>query len=175
MPRAVPDGPRAWPPGGSTIYRTERQTPSALIVGSSSRDWNRGTDDMRCLILLAVALGAASCGGADDRDPAWSYVSPAIMQPNCATASCHNQLAAVAGLDLSTKHHGYVSLTALTLPTGQYAEKPRQLVVPGNPDQSRLVRMLRADGAERMPPDRALAEADIRLVERWILNGAHED
>ena len=32
--------------------------------------------------------------------------------------------------------------------------------------------MLRAQGAARMPPDRPLPEADIELVERWILNGA---
>ncbi len=32
--------------------------------------------------------------------------------------------------------------------------------------------MLRARGASRMPPDRPLPEADMRLVERWILDGA---
>jgi hypothetical protein len=32
--------------------------------------------------------------------------------------------------------------------------------------------MLRARGAPRMPPDRPLPEADIALVERWILDGA---
>jgi hypothetical protein len=32
--------------------------------------------------------------------------------------------------------------------------------------------MLRARGATRMPPDRPLPEADIELVEQWILNGA---
>jgi hypothetical protein len=35
--------------------------------------------------------------------------------------------------------------------------------------------MLRADGAERMPPDRPMAESDIQLIERWILNGAKND
>jgi hypothetical protein len=35
--------------------------------------------------------------------------------------------------------------------------------------------MLRADGANRMPPDRPLAEADVVLIERWILNGAQKD
>jgi hypothetical protein len=37
------------------------------------------------------------------------------------------------------------------------------------------VQMLRARGARRMPPDRPLPEADIRLVERWILAGAVND
>src|SRR5438132_12749420 len=97
------------------------------------------------LLVLIAALGLASCGQEDDRDPVWSYLSPVIMQPDCATSSCHNQVAAVSGLDFSTKHRGYLSLTALTLPTGQYAGKSRQLVVPGNPDQSQVVRKLRAD------------------------------
>jgi hypothetical protein len=81
----------------------------------------------------------------------------------------------VSGLDFSTTESGYRSLTALTLPTPQYAGKSRALVQAGNPDQSRLVRLLRADGAERMPPDRPLAEGDIRLVEQWILEGAKDD
>ena len=34
--------------------------------------------------------------------------------------------------------------------------------------------MLRARNAPRMPPDCPLPEADIELVERWILNGAPE-
>ena len=48
----------------------------------------------------------------------------------------------------------------------------RPLVTPYDPSQSLLVHMLRAQGAARMPPDRPLPEADIELVERWILNGA---
>jgi hypothetical protein len=35
--------------------------------------------------------------------------------------------------------------------------------------------MLRARGANRMPPDRPFAEADIALVEEWILRGARND
>jgi hypothetical protein len=35
--------------------------------------------------------------------------------------------------------------------------------------------MMRAFGAARMPPDRPLAEADIVLVEDWILAGAKND
>lgn len=128
---------------------------------------------LRCLLPL-LALGA-SCGGPDDRPPVWRYISPVIIAPNCATAGCHDHLAAVAGLDLSTPAAGYRSLTALTLPTAQYAGKSRALIESGNPDESHLVRMLRAEGVARMPPDRPLAEADIRLIERWILDGAAND
>ena len=34
--------------------------------------------------------------------------------------------------------------------------------------------MLRARAAPRMPPDRPLPEADIQLIETWILDGARE-
>ncbi len=136
----------------------------------------------RVLRFLAVAT-ALGCGGVDDeRDPVWGYISPMIIQPNCATSSCHSKGAAVAGLDLSTAAAGWDSLRKLHLPEyrvqpsdPQPPPLPRPLVTPSNPEQSRVVNMLRASGARRMPPDRPLPEADIRLIERWILNGALDD
>jgi hypothetical protein len=131
------------------------------------------------IVLFFLAVGAGGCGGTeDDRDPTWSYISPAIIQPNCATSSCHSKGSAVAGLDLTTKDSGYTSLLELDLPLRAAVmppAKPRRMVTPGNPDESRVVNMLRAQGTQRMPPDRPLAEADIRLIERWILNGAQKD
>jgi hypothetical protein len=147
------------------------------------------------LLALAVTLAGAlgGCDRADDRPAAWGYISPAILQPNCATPSCHSPATAVSGLDFSTPDRGYTSLTQLWVwvvqtpdasaplasescgtVAGLYVceEKVRRLVTPFDPDGSRLVNMLRARGAPRMPPDRPLAEADIRLIERWILNGA---
>ena len=47
-------------------------------------------------------------------------------------------------------------------------------MTPYDPAGSRVVNMLRARNAPRMPPDRPLPEPDIELVERWILNGAFE-
>lgn len=146
------------------------------------------------IAVAAVALGggvATGCGATDPRPPAWEYISPAIFEPNCATSSCHSRAAAVAGLDFSTPDRGYTSLTQLWVwivdPTGTLAEgcKPmdgkvfcqrqhRPLVTPYDPAESRVVNMLRAASAPRMPPDRPLPEADIRLVERWILNGARK-
>jgi hypothetical protein len=113
------------------------------------------------------------------------------MQPNCATTSCHSQAAAVSGLDFSTPDHGYTSLTGLWVwivdPNGTAAQgcRPygnefvcqrnhRPLVTAYDPAQSRLVQTLRATGAPRMPPDRPLPEADIALIEKWILDGARK-
>jgi hypothetical protein len=126
------------------------------------------------LLVLASVTGA--CGSEEDlRDPVWGYISPAIIQPNCATSSCHSKAVAAAGLDLSTINEGWDSLRNLTLAPRSGAEPPRGLVLPGNPDESRVVHMLRADGARRMPPDRPLAGADVALIEHWILNGAKND
>lgn len=143
---------------------------------------------------LAAALAAASAGGCsqvDNRPAEWAYISPAIFQPNCATTSCHSPAAAVSGLDFSTPQNGYVSLNGLYLApidggappapgepcvveNGVYFCQRRPLVTPYDPAGSRLVNVLRARDAPRMPPDRPLPEPDIELVERWILNGAFE-
>ncbi len=147
--------------------------------------------------MLAAAFAAAcGCSAVDNRPAEWGYISPAIFQPNCATTSCHGPAAAVSGLDFSTPANGYASLTRLWVwvvvpPDGgtqplpgtpcaiqggtkvcEYQERP--LVTPYDPAGSRVVNMLRARDAPRMPPDRPLTEPDIELVERWILNGALE-
>jgi hypothetical protein len=131
-------------------------------------------------VLLSVAA-VAGCGGEENRPAVWSYISPAIIQPNCATSSCHSKAAAVSGLDFSTRDSGYQGLTnqpgiGQMLPSvtkGDDRDKlPRQLILPGNPDESRMLQMLKSDATWRMPPDRPLAAADIALIERWILLGA---
>lgn len=142
------------------------------------------------MIAAGLSAAASGCNQVDPRPAEWAYLSPAIFQPNCATTSCHSPAAAVSGLDFTTPENGYASLTALMvyvlpypdgggtagLPTcpkdpARACEK-RPLVTPYDPAGSRLVNMLRARNAPRMPPDRPLPEDDIRLIERWILNGA---
>ena len=147
--------------------------------------------------LSALALGFFlwCSGGTDSRPAVWGFISPEIMQPNCATTSCHSPAAAVSGLDFSTPESGYTSLTGLwvwlVVPDGGAVppgvpctsvngvvtceQMLRPLVTPYDPEGSTLVNSLRARNLPRMPPDRPLAEADIELVERWILNGACED
>jgi hypothetical protein len=139
-------------------------------------------------VLAVVTALAIGCSTTDDRPFVWGYLSPAIFQPTCATPSCHSRGAAVAGLDFSDPDRGYASLTEGTVwvptPSGNpadgcrelngamYCPHARQLVVPHDPAQSRLVAMLRAQNAPRMPPDRPLPETDIQLVVSWINDGA---
>lgn len=141
---------------------------------------------------MVAQLMGPGCGRDDDtRPPEWEYISAAIFQPNCATASCHSRAAAAAGLDFSDADRGYTSLTGLwiwivdpdatgpgcrpDMGTNVCERGDRPLVTPYVPSQSRLVNSLRARGSSRMPPDRPLTEADIALVERWILNGAFRE
>jgi hypothetical protein len=149
----------------------------------------------RRFTLAATFALACGCSAVDNRPAEWPYLSPAIFQPNCATTSCHSAAAAVSGLDFSTPENGYASLTRLwvwvvvtdggtppapgtpcAIQNGtkvcEYQERP--LVTPYDPAGSRVVNMLRARDAPRMPPDRPLTEPDIELIERWILNGALE-
>jgi len=147
----------------------------------------------RVVAAAGLALALGGCSYVDDRPPAWGYISPVLFQPSCATESCHSRAAATSGLDFSTPERGYASLTALTgvvvNPEDHSASDPgcrergadfvcevprRVFVIPHNPNQSRLVDLLRARGAPRMPPDRPLPERDIELVERWIQDGARE-
>src|SRR6185369_9485119 len=139
-------------------------------------------------LALMLLVGAGACGSYDGRPPDWEYISPLILQPNCATASCHSRAAAVAGLDFSDPDRGYISLTRLRYEivdryaTGEGCSPEhetvvcrgayRPLVTPYDPAQSRLVYLLRRNTPPRMPPDRPLLESDIRLIENWILLGA---
>lgn len=140
--------------------------------------------------LLFLGVATSACGSYDGRPAQWEYISPVILQPNCATASCHSRAAAVAGLDFSDPERGYISLTRLRYQiVDRYARGEtctpanetvvcrgsyRPLIMPYNPAQSRLVHLLRQRTPPRMPPDRPLLEADIRLIEGWILLGAPE-
>lgn len=114
------------------------------------------------VLMLGGVLGG--CGSTQDSRPdKWSFISPVIVQPSCATANCHSQLAERSGVMLDTTADGYQQLTQ------------RHFVLPGDPDNSALMALLRGQGSRRMPPDFPLAEADIELIGSWIADGANWD
>lgn len=120
----------------------------------------------RCgpLVFALAVLGAAGCGSQDDTRPArWSYISTAIVQPSCATANCHSVLSQRSGVQLDTIKTGYYQLIA------------RNFVLPGRPDDSAVMALIRGQGSRRMPPDFALPKDDIDLIAKWIANGAPWD
>jgi hypothetical protein len=109
-----------------------------------------------------------ACGADGDARPAqWSYLHAAIVRPSCATASCHARSARAGDLDLGTSAAAYQALL------GGVERGP--FVTPRDPARSRLVYLLEGRETLRMPPDQPLPQADIELIERWILAGAMED
>lgn len=140
--------------------------------------------------FAALLLGA--CSEQDERPADWAFIAPTIIAPSCATASCHSRGAAAAGLDLSDAQTAYAGLmkqqaqyylpqtpmqdtaTCKAERGGTLCVTKRALVQACSPDESRLINLMRARGAQRMPPDRPLPLADIELIERWILSGAKQ-
>lgn len=114
---------------------------------------------LRCLAGLALITGAACTGAPADRPATWSYVHAAIIQPACATSSCHSDSARTAGVVLDDPDVAYEQLVG------------RQFVIPGDPG-SALMAILHGDGRRQMPPDAPLLGADIDLVQAWIEAGA---
>jgi hypothetical protein len=126
------------------------------------------------LLALLSILVIGACGE-DDRPASWSYIHGAIIVPSCTTSSCHNEYVSQAGVQLQDREGAYTILLGATCEPDQPDEAPTtgNLVVPGSPESSRLMHLLIGDDVRRaMPPDRPLPDADIDLIETWILAGA---
>lgn len=117
---------------------------------------------------LCTLLGG--CAEVDERPATWSYVHTTIIQANCTSSNCHSELAMTAGLDLHDKDAAYTSLTGRAC--GDPAGTSRDFVVPYEPESSKLIYQLRGIEVRSMPPDVPLPDAEIELIERWILEGA---
>ena len=94
-------------------------------------------------------------------------------QPNCNQASCHGQSAA-GGVQLTVP---VAQLREVLLgDTRDLAAPQRKLVVPGDPEESRLYIIIstRTPGGNGgpMPPGMTLDACDISTVRRWIEAGA---
>jgi hypothetical protein len=112
---------------------------------------------------IGLLVAVAGCGSTtDDRPATWAFIAPAIIQPSCATASCHSDVAQRAGVNLYEPDVAYDSLLT------------RHFVIPSAPDTSELMALIRAEGSRRMPPDFALPADDIALIEKWITAGAKQ-
>ncbi len=119
----------------------------------------------RGLILVAAVAALIGCGGTtDDRPARWSFISATIIEPSCATVNCHSAVAQRAGVDLHDRNTGWNSLVT------------RGFVQPNDQTHSSaILYLMNAQGSIRMPPDVPLPEADIALIDKWIMNGANND
>lgn len=125
------------------------------------------------VLPLGVLLGAPACLEPEERAAYWPALHATIIEPGCATASCHSAMTAQAGVDLSTWQRAYTALTGrLCVEDQPPGAAPGNFVFPGDPERSALLHMLRGDYRLRMPPDTALPKAEIALIEAWIEEGA---
>ncbi len=125
----------------------------------------------KIVVIAIVALTA--CDDAGDRPTDWAYVHAAILEPACATSGCHSLRTSQAGVDLSTSAAAYTVLTGRVCGAPELpGEAPGNFVRPGHPESSRLMYLLRGDSTTLMPPNLALPDAEIEVIERWILEGA---
>ena len=129
---------------------------------------------MRALVGLALLAG---CVDPAEREVPWPYVHAAVIEPSCAGAACHDRARPQAELDLATPDDAHLTLTGIAcgeVPTP--GQPPGDFVVPFEPERSRLMYLLRGDDSNlRMPPDAALPDGEIALIEQWILEGARCD
>jgi hypothetical protein len=92
-----------------------------------------------------------------------NHVAP-ILKENCF--ACHD----------SKKRKGKLDMTTVeSFRKGGHKEDP---IVPGSPEDSLLLDMLKSTGADRMPPKEAgepLPKEKIAVIERWIKEGAKLD
>jgi len=127
--------------------------------------------------FLALVACLAGCGGADNRPAKWSYIAPAIIEPNCATVSCHSAVAQRAGVILEPAQKAYDILTSrhfvVTCPTS--TDGGTTTCMDMAVGTSEILYLMRAQGSQRMPPDQALPEADIHLIQTWISQGAQNN
>jgi hypothetical protein len=125
---------------------------------------------LAAIVALATVgiLAGAGCGGTkDDRPAQWSFISPTIIEPACATVNCHSAITHQGHVDLSNSTIGYETLV-------QNSGGMTYYVYPYHPEYSTLITLFDAVGSIRMPPDNPLPQADIQLISDWIRDGAKD-
>ncbi len=109
-------------------------------------------------VSLATATSAAEAGG---QPPTWAEIDP-IVTKHCVM--CHSSQGAGKGLRLDSY--------ALALAGSQ--DGP--VLLPGDPEQSELIRRLKGISTPRMPfLSYPLAEEQIALFVRWVEAGMPEE
>ncbi|MGZ3687637.1 MAG: c-type cytochrome domain-containing protein [Bdellovibrionota bacterium] len=92
--------------------------------------------------------------------PEFTSIRSHIFEPRCF--QCHHDGGAASRVPLQTR----VDLL----------NSPRDLVLPGNPEESGLIIAVTRSGAKRMPPpssgEQALSDEEIGVLKQWIQNGA---
>ncbi len=91
----------------------------------------------------------------------FASIKAVIFAQKCLT--CHSQSGSAERIPLST--------------INDLIDSPRELVIPGNPDESGLVIAIGRQDGKRMPPPRTatpLTGEQIQIIRDWIKNGAKD-
>lgn len=136
--------------------------------GGSAMDGATGDGATRDAGRVAQDASRSDAGpseaGTDAAPPAtWSGIYQNLLvnqgyPSNCTGASCHDP-GLEKGLDLSTPHMGYTTIS--------------RRLVPGSPDSSELVTVLQSGSMPQTRPH--MTAANIDLIRAWIQAGALED
>ena len=97
----------------------------------------------------------------------FSGIQEKLFTPTCALSGCHGTNSARAGLILAD---GQAYGNLVNQPGQVFTQYER--VVPGDSENSLLIKVLRGDGVSQMPPSGKLDDAIIDSVAMWIDNGA---
>lgn len=98
-------------------------------------------------------------------EPTLDSIQQNIFTPSCATAGCHITGSPPFGLDLS-EGNAYANL--VNIASGQFSTL--DLVEPGDPDNSYLIRKLEAQGSGALMPlgRPPLPQDEIAIIRQWI-------
>lgn len=114
---------------------------------------------------LVVMVGLSACGPPGTL----SKVESDVFAKSCAQTSCHKGTSSAGNLNLEGKTHAKLVGVASTI-AGE------QLVVPGKPEASLLMKRLKAvTPYSVMPPGEALEAERLELIRSWIAAGAKDD
>ena len=129
---------------------------------------------MKFALVIAAAVLAVACspvhiiGNKENEKPTqvlaanFDSIYEVLLKPKCI--SCHS-----AGSPSTASRTPLTSLPEIL-------SSPRDLVIPGNPDESGIVIYTKPGATKRMPPPDSgkapLTDDEIQILEAWILSGA---
>ncbi|HSH94432.1 MAG TPA: c-type cytochrome domain-containing protein [Roseimicrobium sp.] len=113
------------------------------------------------LIIAPLLLVTSFRAGAVTGEAAKTASAMALLRANCL--SCHNSEKTKGDLNLTTRE--------LALKGGENGPA----LVPGQAEESRILKVVKKDGDPHMPPKKQLSDGQIKTLRDWLHNGGDWD